>query len=250
MIYYQNYKSYSAGILTCLTNRVGDRAILIAISWLLAWGSLDYIYYLTFFRKEVFVATIFVGLAAITKRAQVPFSSWLPAAIAAPTPVSALVHSSTLVTAGIYLLVRFSPVLEIVNFKLILFFRGVLTIIMSSLGALYEIDLKKIIALSTLSQLGLIIIRLRAGYYLLAFFHLLTHALFKASLFLCAGRIIHSFIGRQDLRDLNGVTSIMPLSSSCLLICSLSLSGFPFLSAFFSKDKIIEESLRAGGNFL
>ena len=101
-----------------------------------------------------------------------------------------------------------------------------------------------------MSQLGLIIIRLGAGYYLLAFFHLLAHALFKASLFLCAGRIIHSFMGRQDLRDLNGVTSIMPLTSSCLLICSLSLSGFPFLSAFFSKDKIIEESLRVGGNFL
>ena len=141
VIYYQNYKSYSAGIITCLTNRIGDRAILIAIGWLLAWGSLDYIYYLTFSRKEILVATIFVVLAAMTKRAQIPFSSWLPAAIAAPTPVSALVHSSTLVTAGVYLLVRFSPVLEIVNFTLILFFRGVLTIIMSSLGALYEIDL-------------------------------------------------------------------------------------------------------------
>lgn len=170
--------------------------------------------------------------------------------MAAPTPVSALVHSSTLVTAGVYLLIRFSPVLEVLNFKLVLFFSGIFTIMISRLGALYEIDLKKIIALSTLRQLGLIIMSLGVGYYLLAFFHLLTHALFKASLFLCAGRIIHSFRGRQDLRDLNGVTSVMPTTSSCLLVCSLSLSGFPFLSAFFSKDKIIEESLRAGGNFL
>lgn len=250
VIYYQNYKSYSAGMITCLTNRIGDRAILISMGWLLAWGSLDYVYYLTFTRKEVLVSSIFVVLAAITKSAQIPFSSWLPAAIAAPTPVSALVHSSTLVTAGVYLLTRFSPVLEVLNFKLVLFFSGILTIVISRLGALYEIDLKKIIALSTLSQLGLIIISLGAGYYLLAFFHLLTHALFKASLFLCAGRIIHSFRGRQDLRDLNGVTSIMPTTSACLLVCSLSLSGFPFLSAFFSKDKIIEESLRGGGNFL
>jgi NADH-ubiquinone oxidoreductase chain 5 len=170
--------------------------------------------------------------------------------MAAPTPVSALVHSSTLVTAGVYLLIRFSPAMNLIFIKELLFFMGVLTITISRLGAFYEIDLKKIIALSTLRQLGLIIISLGIGYYILAFFHLLTHALFKASLFLCAGRIIHSYKGRQDLRDLNGVVSSMPLTSSCLLICSLSLSGFPFLSAFFSKDKIIEEAVRGGGNII
>jgi NADH:ubiquinone oxidoreductase subunit 5 (subunit L)/multisubunit Na+/H+ antiporter MnhA subunit len=121
---------------------------------------------------------------------------------------------------------------------------------MSSLGALYEMDLKKIIALSTLRQLGLIMMSLRIGLYTLAFFHLLTHALFKASLFLCAGRVIHLFNGRQDLRNLNMVTSYIPFTSSCLVICSLSLGGFPFLSAFYSKDKIIEEAFGSGFNIL
>jgi NADH:ubiquinone oxidoreductase subunit 5 (subunit L)/multisubunit Na+/H+ antiporter MnhA subunit len=129
-----------------------------------------------------------------------------------------------------------------------LFYSGVLTIIISRLGAIYEIDLKKIIALSTLRQLGLIITSLGIGLYTLAFFHLLTHALFKASLFLCAGRIIHLFRGRQDLRALKGAINYMPITSSCLIICSLSLGGTPFLAAFYSKDKIIEEALSHGFN--
>lgn len=121
---------------------------------------------------------------------------------------------------------------------------------MASLGALYEMDLKKIIALSTLRQLGLIIMALRMNMYVLAFFHLLTHALFKASLFLAAGRVIHLFNGRQDVRRLRVVTSCMPITSSLLLICSLSLGGAPFLSAFYSKDKIIEAVLEGSENFL
>lgn len=250
VIFYQNYKSYAAGILTCLTNRVGDRALLITIAWALGWGSFDFFYWLRRESKELLIASGFIVLAAITKRAQIPFSSWLPAAIAAPTPVSALVHSSTLVTAGVFLLIRFYPLISSLFMTKLLFFFGILTIIISRVGAIYEIDLKKIIALSTLSQLGLMIISLRAGYYILAFFHLLVHALFKASLFLCAGRVIHLFRGRQDVRYLNRVVKSLPLTIRCILICSLSLSGFPFLAAFFSKDKIIEESLSNGGDFL
>lgn len=248
VIYYQNYKSYSAGIITCLTNRIGDRALLVAMGWALGWGSFDFFYYLRFNNKEVIIISIFIILAAITKRAQIPFSSWLPAAIAAPTPVSALVHSSTLVTAGVYLLIRFFPLIIRSWIRKFLFYSGILTIIISRLGAIYEIDLKKIIALSTLRQLGLMITSLGIGLYTLAFFHLLTHALFKASLFLCAGRIIHLFNGSQDLRALKGVINYLPITSSCLLICSLSLGGTPFLSAFYSKDKIIEEALNQGFN--
>lgn len=249
VIYYQNYKSYAAGILTCLRNRIGDRAILVSIGWLLSLGRIDFFYY-NFLREnlEILIASSFIVLAAITKRAQIPFSSWLPAAMAAPTPVSALVHSSTLVTAGVFLLIRFFPIFSGSGMKSFLFISGALTITISSLGAFYEIDLKKIIALSTLSQLGLMMIALRMNIYLLAFFHLLTHALFKASLFLCAGRIIHLYNGRQDVRNLNIITSFMPFTSACLLICSLSLGGFPFLSAFYSKDKIIEEALSRGYN--
>ena len=120
----------------------------------------------------------------------------------------------------------------------------------ASLGALYEIDLKKIIALSTLSQLGLIIIALRINLYVLAFFHLLTHALFKASLFLAAGRVIHLYGGSQDVRSLRMVTSCMPITRSLLVVCSLSLGGAPFLSAFYSKDKIIEAALAGNINFV
>lgn len=248
VIYYQNYKSYSAGIVTCLTNRIGDSALLVAMGWALGWGSFDFFYYLSFNNKEVIIISIFIILAAITKSAQIPFSSWLPAAMAAPTPVSALVHSSTLVTAGVYLLIRLFPLIIRSWIRKFLFYSGILTMIMSSLGAMHEIDLKKIIALSTLRQLGLIITRLGIGLYTLAFFHLLTHALFKAPLFLCAGRIIHLFRGRQDLRALKGVINYLPITSSCLLICSLSLGGTPFLAAFYSKDKIIEEALRHGFN--
>lgn len=248
VIYYQNYKSYSAGMITCLTNRIGDRALLVAIGWAIGWGSFDFFYFLRISNKEVVIISIFIILAAITKSAQIPFSSWLPAAIAAPTPVSALVHSSTLVTAGVYLLIRFFPLVINSRIRKFLFYSGILTMVISSLGAIYEIDLKKIIALSTLRQLGLIITSLGIGLYTLAFFHLLTHALFKASLFLCAGRIIHLFRGRQDLRALKGVISYLPITSSCLIICSLSLGGTPFLAAFYSKDKIVEEALGHGFN--
>lgn len=248
VIYYQNYKSYSAGLLTCLTNRIGDSAILISIAWLLRVGSVDFIYYYLTDTKELVIASAFVIAAAITKRAQIPFSAWLPAAIAAPTPVSALVHSSTLVTAGVYLLLRFFPLFNFSFIKILLLFRATLTIIISSLGALFETDLKKVIALSTLSQLGLIIMALSIELYLLAFFHLLTHALFKASLFLCAGRIIHLYGGSQDVRNLSAVARFIPLTSACFRVCSLSLGGFPFLAAFYSKDKIIEEAFSGAYN--
>jgi NADH-ubiquinone oxidoreductase chain 5 len=250
VIYYQNYKSYAAGILTCLRNRIGDSAILIAIGWFLRSGRIEFIFCYNVTNKEIYAASAFIVLAAMTKRAQIPFSSWLPAAIAAPTPVSALVHSSTLVTAGVYLLIRFFPMFSSGCINEVLFIIGALTITISRLGAIYEIDLKKIIALSTLRQLGLIIMSLGIKLYLLAFFHLLTHALFKASLFLCAGRMIHFFRGSQDIRHLNRVSSYIPITTSCLNICSLSLGGFPFLAAFYSKDKIIEEALSRGFNVL
>lgn len=178
-----------------------------------------------------------VVLAAITKRAQIPFSAWLPAAIAAPTPVSALVHSSTLVTAGVYLLIRFR---EIIGVSLFLLYVSVFTIMLSGVGANFEIDLKKIIALSTLSQLGVIIITLSLGLVELTFFHLISHALFKSLLFLCAGAYIHRYGDIQDIRFLGGVGKVFPLTSFLFVGCSLSLCGFPFLSGFYSKDIILE----------
>lgn len=189
---------------------------------------------------HISVVAIIVVLAAITKRAQIPFSSWLPAAIAAPTPVSALVHSSTLVTAGVYLLIRFNNLITDTSIGKFLLLISGLTIFIAGLGANFEFDLKKIIALSTLSQLGLIISILAIGFYKLAFFHLLTHALFKALLFICAGVIIHNIKNSQDIRDMGSLTVHMPLTISCLNVANLALCGFPFLAGFYSKDIILE----------
>nr|YP_010403051.1 NADH dehydrogenase subunit 5 [Plutella porrectella]UQV94852.1 NADH dehydrogenase subunit 5 [Plutella porrectella] len=242
VIYYQNFKSFNAGMLTALSNRIGDVFILMSIAWFMNYGSWNYIFYLNFMKNDFSMIMIssMIILAAMTKSAQIPFSSWLPAAMAAPTPVSALVHSSTLVTAGVYLLIRFNDLM--VNtffFKILLVFSG-LTMFMAGITANYEFDLKKIIALSTLSQLGLMMSILSMGFPKLAFFHLLTHAMFKALLFMCAGVIIHMMMDIQDIRFMGGLSNYIPLTSLCLNISNLSLCGIPFLSGFYSKDMILE----------
>nr|QZQ53006.1 NADH dehydrogenase subunit 5 [Metoecus cf. javanus JL-2021a]UOI84461.1 NADH dehydrogenase subunit 5 [Metoecus javanus] len=241
VIYYQNIKSFNAGMITALTNRVGDAALLIAIAWMMNYGSWNFIFYLDMMKNSSLmnIITFLVVLAAITKSAQIPFSSWLPAAMAAPTPVSSLVHSSTLVTAGVYLLIRFSGS---INQSLLMFllFISCMTMFMAGLGANFEFDLKKIIALSTLSQLGLMMSILALGNSNLAFFHLLTHALFKALLFMCAGSLIHSLINCQDIRFMGGIYKSMPLTCVFMNISNLSLCGLPFLSGFYSKDLIVE----------
>nr|YP_009045410.1 NADH dehydrogenase subunit 5 [Athyma asura]AHA03761.1 NADH dehydrogenase subunit 5 [Athyma asura] len=242
VIYYQNIKSYNAGMLTALSNRVGDVMILMLVSWMLNYGSWNYIFYLEFMTNDfsMKIISLLVIIAAMTKSAQIPFSSWLPAAMAAPTPVSALVHSSTLVTAGVYLLIRFNNVLvEMFFLKFLLLFSG-LTMMMAGICANYEFDLKKIIALSTLSQLGLMMSILSMGFYDLAFFHLLTHAMFKALLFMCAGVIIHMMNNNQDIRIMGGISLYIPLTSLCMNISNLALCGIPFLAGFYSKDMILE----------
>lgn len=252
VIYYQNFKSYSAGILTVLSNRLGDVAFLLSIAWILNYGSWNYIYYLNYMFSdfEGLIISLLIIFAAITKRAQIPFSSWLPAAIAAPTPVSSLVHSSTLVTAGVYLIIRFNSLLILTGLAKYLLLVGGITIFISGLGANYEFDLKKIIALSTLRQLGLIIRILSMGYPDLAFFHLLTHALFKALLFICAGVIIHNLSDCQDIRYIGGLVMFFPLTASCFMISNLALCGFPFLAGFYSKDLILEICLISDLNCL
>nr|ASY98134.1 NADH dehydrogenase subunit 5 [Sinomantis denticulata] len=241
VIYYQNVKSYNAGMLTALSNRVGDVALLMAIAWMLNFGSWNYIFYLDCltYEYEMWLISVLVVLAGMTKSAQIPFSAWLPAAMAAPTPVSALVHSSTLVTAGVYLLIRFSKAFPewLMSFLLVI---SVLTMFMSGLGANFEYDLKKIIALSTLSQLGLMMSILSLGFSDLAFFHLLTHALFKALLFMCAGMVIHNVSNFQDIRFMGSLSLFMPLTSACFMVSNFALCGMPFLAGFYSKDMILE----------
>nr|QEJ81471.1 NADH dehydrogenase subunit 5 [Diaphanes citrinus] len=241
VIFYQNTKSLNAGMITALSNRIGDVAILLSIAWMLNYGSWNFMFYIEYMKNDysMIIISLLIVLAGFTKSAQIPFSSWLPAAMAAPTPVSSLVHSSTLVTAGVYLLIRFSPCLNNYLIYLMLFISS-LTMFMAGLGANFEFDLKKIIALSTLSQLGLMMSILFLGDSNLAFFHLLTHALFKALLFMCAGCMIHNYLNCQDIRFMGSMITIMPLTCSFFNICNFSLCGLPFLSGFYSKDLIFE----------
>nr|QZI85400.1 NADH dehydrogenase subunit 5 [Limnophyes minimus] len=252
VIYYQNVKSFNAGMLTALSNRIGDVALLLAISWMLNYGSWNFVFYIEMMKMDysMKIIAILVVLAAMTKSAQIPFSSWLPAAMAAPTPVSALVHSSTLVTAGVYLLIRFNILFFDTWLGQGLLLISGLTMFMAGMSANFEFDLKKIIALSTLSQLGLMMMILSMGFPKLAFFHLLTHALFKALLFMCAGAIIHNMKNSQDIRDMGSLIVFMPFTTSCLNVANLALCGMPFLAGFYSKDLILEMASMSSINYL
>uniref|UniRef100_UPI0030FE89BA NADH dehydrogenase subunit 5 n=1 Tax=Phyllodoce medipapillata TaxID=868040 RepID=UPI0030FE89BA len=242
VIYYQNPKSLAAGMITALSNRVGDVMLLLSIGWSLNQGhwhvlNMDFISYSNFIIFSIMIA-------AMTKSAQIPFSSWLPAAMAAPTPVSALVHSSTLVTAGVFLLIRFYPYLsKIVYFNQVILIIASMTMFMAGVSALVESDMKKIVALSTLSQLGVMMSAIGLGLPFLAYFHLITHALFKALLFVCVGTLINLHHHNQDLRVMGNLSSQMPLTMTCLNIANMALCGLPFMSGFYSKDLIIEMML-------
>nr|UBQ33994.1 NADH dehydrogenase subunit 5 [Plerochila australis] len=250
VIYYQNNNSHVSGMLTILTNRIGDVFILIGIGWFFNFGSFHFTNYLymNYFWMNFFVCLII--LAAFTKSAQIPFSSWLPAAMAAPTPVSSLVHSSTLVTAGVYLLIRFGNLILTSSMIDYFFIISLLTMFMAGLGANFEYDLKKIVAFSTLSQLGLMMSILLVGGYDLAYFHLLSHAFFKSLLFMCSGLIIHMLYDNQDIRYMGFIFNEKPYMTSCFLISNLSLCGLFFLSGFYSKDLIVESFFYFNLNFL
>ena len=249
VIFYQRNKSYNAGILTALTNRLGDVGLLISISLTVYIGSWTYLFINRDNRTFSQVLIYLIIISACTKRAQIPFSSWLPAAIAAPTPVSALVHSSTLVTAGVYLLIRINLIIIEINIRKILGVLGILTMIIAGITAILEIDIKKVIALSTLRQLGIIIIILGIGNPILSFFHLISHAFFKAMLFMCAGLIIHRMKDYQDIRKIGFNYININLSISIIIVANIRLCGLPFLRGFYSKDMIIEIILIKGKRF-
>jgi len=230
VIYFKNRKSLGSGLITALTNRVGDAVflVLLGVSLGLAGG----------LRHCQVVCLL---LLTITKRAQYPFSSWLPAAMAAPTPVRALVHSRTLVTAGVYVLLRYNP-----HDSQWILVAGSVTMLMAGLCACAEMDLKKIVALRTLSQLGVMMVAIGLGRKELCFFHLITHAMFKALLFLCVGVCIHTTYGGQDLRSFNSLGTTARGASVMTGLARLALLGFPFLAGFFSKDLILESAYSRG----
>lgn len=241
-----------------LINRIGDYFILIGIVLIaITFKTLDFytIFSLVHLYSFKFISFYFINITivdlicfllligAITKSAQLGLHGWLPDAMEGPTPVSALIHAATMVTAGIFLIIRCSYIFEFSSLCLkLLTYISALTIVLFGFVGLAQYDIKKVIAYSTCSQLGYMMLACSLSGYNLALYHLLTHASFKALLFLSAGSIIHTMNNEQDLRKLNGIYYIMPLVSILFLIGSLSLIGFPYLSGFYSKDAIIELS--------
>lgn len=235
VIYYQNNSSAASGSITLLRNRLGDIFILLSISILIYLSNWEF----NINESFTFLIILILIIAACTKRAQFPFSAWLPIAISAPTPISALVHSSTLVTAGVFLIIRIieNPHLITINILIIL---SSLTALYARISANWEQDFKKIIALSTLRQIAIIIFAVSIFSVILAFFHLIIHAFFKSLIFICAGVIIHES-NYQDIRKIRLIYKSFPLISSTLGISRIALIGIPFISGFFSKDSIIEK---------
>ena len=231
-----------------LTNRVGDCFLTIgmfAILW--SFGNIDYS---TVFSIAPFISTdliIIIGIClligAMAKSSQIGLHVWLPMAMEGPTPVSALIHAATMVTAGVYLLMRSSPLIEYSNTILLLcLWIGAITTVFSSLIGLFQQDIKKVIAYSTMSQLGMMVIAIGLSSYNVALFHLVNHAFYKGLLFLGAGAVIHAVSDNQDFRKYGGLRAFLPLTYSVMLIASLSLVAFPFMTGFYSKDFILESA--------
>nr|UZG91671.1 NADH dehydrogenase subunit 5 [Dermacentor reticulatus] len=246
VIFYQSTNSYNSGMITIISNRIGDAMMIMMIIFTLNFGSFD----LLSMNNLEFICEMFIIIAGMTKSAQIPFSAWLPAAMAAPTPVSSLVHSSTLVTAGVYLLIRFDFLFKNEFMSSLLMKISLMTMLMSGINAFLENDLKKIIAFSTLSQLSMMMVILSLGITNLAFFHLIMHAIFKSMLFLGAGFVIHNLLGKQDIRMLPDFFCYSPMIMSCMMISSFSLMGVPFIGGFYSKDLILEYFLMKNYNII
>jgi NADH-ubiquinone oxidoreductase chain 5 len=231
-----------------LMNRVGDTFLTIGMFILLwSFGNIDYatVFSLAPYFNENIITIIGICLliGAMAKSSQLGLHVWLPLAMEGPTPVSALIHAATMVTAGVYLLMRTSPLIEYSSTVLTLcLWLGAITSIFSSLIGLFQQDIKKVIAYSTMSQLGMMVIAIGLSSYNVALFHLINHAFYKGLLFLGAGSVIHAVSDNQDFRKYGGLKSFLPLTYTIMLIASLSLVALPFMSGFYSKDFILESS--------
>jgi len=235
-------------------NRIGDLGFLLGIFFLLFnFGTLDIKAIeaiapgLTMNGSLVVAITLFLFIGAIGKSAQIPLYTWLPDAMAGPTPVSALIHAATMVTAGIYMVVRSNVLFAMAPFTMtVILWIGVVTSVFAAVIGLKQNDIKKVLAYSTVSQLGLMFAALGVGAFSSGIFHLVTHAFFKALLFLGAGSVIHALHGEQDIRKMGGLRKFIPITYATFLLAALAISGFPLLSGFFSKDEILASDFEHG----